>query len=437
MKGIIMIIVCEPQVKGLSHEKVNSGFIYGLSLAYPEETIKFYADKTHIAAIKNIMNTDNVFIEYIEYVPIKFHNQDGIISIFTYYFLFKKMIDEVLEIGTNKIFFLSTSPTILYTIKKLKQKPEYKEMKFTFVLHGSFDNVANEYERANGVELPIKKMKNQYLVQLKYHIQILRQMELFNVSKVLFSQFVSRFVLPWHYISKKNFTDKKLLLWQHSEDYRYIVLSPHIIKSAEQYIDVKSLNMYTVIHPAVFRPPSKQANNKYVKFAIFGFGNPLILYNILVKLSQKNLKNQYEIRIIGMDNRGTSEFPNVTCPSPGKRLDRSEMEEYVKDIDAFLILYDKTRYRLSCTGSIIESLSYTKPILHFDNDCINAFNRPNNPIGICCNDIDEFVDKMEDIIENYETYYPVFQNFRNNILNLRNKCSIENSVTKLKESFTW
>ena len=54
-----MIVVCEPQCKSISHEKVNSGFIYGLRLAYPLETIRLYADASHIKALKEILIHDN------------------------------------------------------------------------------------------------------------------------------------------------------------------------------------------------------------------------------------------------------------------------------------------------------------------------------------------------------------------------------------------
>nr|WP_321496405.1 hypothetical protein [uncultured Methanolobus sp.] len=430
-----MITICEPHVKGISHEKVNSGFIYGLRLAYPEEKIRFYADITHIIAIKDILDIDKINIENIEYVPIKFHDLYSIKGMFTYYFLFNRIFTEVQEAGTNKIFFLSMNPTTLYIIKKLKFKKKYKEMKFTLVLHGRFDNIA--YDDATGIDLPLKSIKNKHRVQLDYTVQMLKQMKLIAASKILISNVLNRFIMPWHLISEKVFTDKKILLWEHSTDYKYIALSPHIIKNAEKYLNVKELNMYAVILPTIFKKPNNYPTNEYPKFAIFGYGNPLMLHNILIQLSQKNIKNTYEIRIIGMDNRGTSQFPNVTCPSPGKRLDRNEMEKYAEDIDMFLILYDKTRYRLSCSGSILESLSYTKPILHFDNDCINFFNKSENPIGIRCNTLEDFVNKMEDIIENYESYRPEFQKFRNNILKLRNECSIESSVITLKESFTW
>ena len=430
-----MIIICDPINKGLSHEKVNSGFIYGLRLTYPQEAIRFYADITHIEAIKNILIHDNVLIDNIEYIPIKFRDHYSIRGMLTYYSLFNKMFSDVLEIGTDKIFFLSFTPTILYVIKKLKQKRKFLKMKFTFVLHGSFENIANGYNKLIKLSLPIKQIKNRS--KIKYKIQIIRQTKFIDLPEVVIKPIINRFIVPWYLISTKLFTDRKMMLWKHSNDFKYIALSPHVITNAEKYIDTKELNMYTVILPTVFAEPTPQPNNEYAKFAIFGYGNPLMLHNILFQLSQKKIRQPYDIRIIGMDNKGTDVFPNITCPSPGKRLDRGDMEKYTTDIDMFLILYDKDQYHLSCSGSILESLSYTKPILHFNNDCINTFNKPENPIGICCNSLEEFVSKMEDIIENYESYIPEFQTFRKNILKLRDECAIESSLTQLKDSFTW
>jgi hypothetical protein len=426
-----MIIICDPQCRDISHEKVNSGFIYGLSLAYPQEAIRFYADITHIEAIKKILIHDNVLINNIEYIPIKFRDLYSIRGMLTYHSLFNKMFSDVLETGTNKIFFLSFSPTILYVIKKLKQQRNFLTMKFNFVLHGSFENIADD--KPTGLSLPIKKINNKHIIQK------IKQTKLIDFPRKAAGaiRLINSFITPWQRISTKLFPEKKMLLWKHSADFKYISLSPHVVVNAERYIDTKELNIHTVVLPTIFAEPIPQPNNEHVKFATFGYGNSLMLHNVVFQLSQKELKRPYEIRIIGMDDRGTDGFPNITCPSPGKVLDRSDMEKYAKDIDMFLILYDKSRYRLSCSGSILESLSYTKPILHFNNDCINTFNKHENPIGICCNSLEEFVCKMEDIIENYETYIREFQTFRKNILKLRNECAIENSLTQLKDSFTW
>ena len=45
-----MIVVCDLLCKSMSHEKVNSSFIYLLSLAFPDDVISFYVDATHIDA---------------------------------------------------------------------------------------------------------------------------------------------------------------------------------------------------------------------------------------------------------------------------------------------------------------------------------------------------------------------------------------------------
>ena len=130
-----------------------------------------------------------------------------------------------------------------------------------------------------------------------------------------------------------------------------------------------------------------------------------------------------------------SESSEWTSPSPGKPLTRDEMEKAAQDIDLFLILYDKSRYRLSCSGSILESLSYTKPILHFDNDCINYFNQKAMPIGIEAKTLDQFALKMKEMIENYDSFKPMLHQFRENIVKLRNEVAIENSLEQIKEAF--
>ena len=50
-----MIVICEPQCKSFSHEKVNSGFLYALRLAFPNDRLVFYAHYSHIVSIKSIL----------------------------------------------------------------------------------------------------------------------------------------------------------------------------------------------------------------------------------------------------------------------------------------------------------------------------------------------------------------------------------------------
>ena len=227
------------------------------------------------------------------------------------------------------------------------------------------------------------------------------------------------------------------MAWKHTPSYRYIALSPHITRNAARYIDIQQYDFYTIILPTNFVVPTEAPINAHVKFAIFGYGDSLVLHNIAYLLTQRQIAKPWEIRVIGMDNRGTEGFVSVTCTSGGKRLERDEMELHAKDIDAFLILHDKTKYRLSCSGSILETLSMCKPIIHFDNDCINEFNKVEKPIGFRCYTLDEYINKLVDIIENYDLYQSTFADFRKNIFKVRGECAINKSMPKIMESFTW
>ena len=430
-----MIVVCDLLCKSMSHEKVNSGFIYGLSLAFPDEAIRFYGDATHIEAIKKILVHDQILIEGLEFKPIKVSGNGSLLEVMVWYFILFKMFTEVIRLGLNKIFFLSFSPEILYVIKKLKNIKQFTPLKFTFVLHAGFESIANDAYLYPSIILP--RGKTPPSTKYSFFGKIIRTKPK-DLPKKVYYKILS--ILPkasWLKCAPVFFAVKRVMEWNHSPDYRYIVLSPHIVKNAGKYIDLQKFNFYTVILPTNFVKPTVSAKNEYVKFATFGYGDSLVLHNVAYLLAQRNITKPYEIRIIGMDNRGIEGFSNITCTSNGQVLERAEMERQAADIDAFLILYDRPRYRLSCSGSMLESLSMIKPIIHFENDCINQFNTIENPIGFCCYNLDEYVGKLVDIIENYDSYKSSFANFRKNILKLRDECAIDKAVPQIRESFSW
>ena len=200
---------------------------------------------------------------------------------------------------------------------------------------------------------------------------------------------------------------KKHLLLYHSSQVRYIVLAPHIIPLLLKYVDSDYLSFHYLPHPAVFNPLqtciSSVANDSVLsskpsgklKCAVFGYGNPPMLLRLNQELTKlwkaqinkdyghqlNDLENHLEIRIIGSNQQGIEGFPWVHSPIKKRTLSRLEMEQLVQDIDFFLILYESHRYQLSCSGSIIEALSYQKPVLFLDNPCIKAFNPTDYLLG--------------------------------------------------------
>jgi hypothetical protein len=432
-----MIVVIEPICREFSHEKVNSGFLYGLRLAFPYDKIRIYADSTHIDALKYILSYDNIKIDNIEYISITLSDSTTLRGAIHFYMLFKKIFYEVINFGVNKVFFFSYTPVLIYLIKRLKQKLAFLDLKFAFVLHGDFESIIGDTKTGN----PLVSVHHYDVNRITLFERIIDvkleaiPRKLYRLS-ILFFQTCSSFFTLRITISRW-FSTKRMLLWKHSPDFRYIALSEHVHANAEKYIDTEKIDIRTVILPTNFAPLKQKPNNKYIKFGIFGYGSSKVLQEIAYRLSKKKITNGYEIRIIGMDNSGISEYPNISCPSGGKPLQRQDMEKYAQDIDIFMILYHKGQYRLTCSGTILEAISNSTPIMHFDNDCINSFNKADNPIGICCNSMDEYVERMVDIISNYESYIPQFQLYRKNIVDLRETLSVMSSVPRIRESFTW
>lgn len=424
----------------MSHEKVNSGILYGLSLAFPEENLRLYADKTHIEAIKKILAHDKISINNIDYREISFGEKVSLWQLIRYFITFYRMFKDIVASGSDKVFFLSFIPIVLFSIKKLKKLKSFAKLKFIFVLHGDFEAIIDKTKLTSPIILPRTSIPQTTTMTQVGFFTKLSKLKLSQIPEKIFlkvSTYFPKLTFPWESAFKEFFTVRKMMELEHSEDYRYLALSPHITKNASKYIDVEMLNFFTVTMPIVYATPFPAPQNSYAKFAVFGFGSSLVLHNLLFELSKRQLTRPYEIRIIGMDNRGTEGFSNITLTSKGSRLEREEMETHARDIDLFLNFYDITQYVLSCSGSILETLSYVKPVIHFDNECFNHFNQADMPIGIRCLNLEEYVLKMEDIIENYSQYQPVFQSFRDNILKKREECKIENSISHLRNSFIW
>lgn len=439
-----MIVVCEPICRTISHEKVNSGFLFALRLAYPDEKIVFYAESSHISAIKEMLVIDGVTIENIEYISFVFADAYSFFGIYKNFHIFSILFNMIIERGVNKIMFLTFSSALLYVIKLLTLRKKYKNLNFLFVLHGEFEHIQGKLpgNYFDLLEIPsinlMANTKRDSLTILNFSKRLLKK--LIFVFRNLLNRLVGVVKsYPLHkLLFNKLFNKKRSMLYRSGNRYRYLALSPHIIANANKYVDTSRLNIYGITMPVIFKNSVPIVKNKKIKFAVFGYSNIKMLYNISLRLSQKENLGEYEIRIVGMDNRNVDlMFANVTCPGRGKLLQRSEMESQISDIDLVLILYDKNQYKLGCSLSIMEMLSYRKPILHFDNDCINFFNDVSLPIGICCNTIEEYVNSMVDMIQNFELYRAKLDGFRNNIDMVRIKYSIRKSSLEIRNAFTW
>jgi len=420
-----VIVVCEPQCTGASHEKVNSGFLALLQHAYPGEAIRLYADPSHSAALEAILAHDGVSLDGIEHRAISVRDAFGVRGALAYYRQFTRMLEDTVEAGCDRVLFLSTSPLLLHVLKRLKARAAFAHLCFAFVLHAEFEDIANERFR----EVATTAIAEPSLLA---KLRSIRIAELPGKVVGLVTRKVStRYTKAW----KSRFRIREQLSWRHGDEISYIALSPHVVTNAASYIDVDALHVRAVEMPINFAAPTPPPANHHLKLATFGYGDPAALRKVIDHLDRMPITHSYEIRIIGMDNRGLENHPNVYCPSPGKPLARADMERHATDIDAFLILYDRSRYQLSCSGAIFEALSYVKPVLHIGNACVEQFDRSEAPIGFGCADLEELARMIAAMIEDYPGHLPALAQRRQNILQMRAKLGMENLAPKLRAAF--
>lgn len=270
---------------------------------------------------------------------------------------------------------------MIYILKKIKKISVNKY----FVLHGELEelNQNKNLIKEEYVDLPkvsnYKKIKSLNLQKVKNKI----------------NSFLIKTDLLDLFFKKKDI--KNLIFNCKKSDFSFITISDHIIINLKK---IKNLDMNfikTINFPQIQEKYLKERVNKNVKFGVFGYGNSKLLYNLNLKLKDLNIKKKYEIKVIGMDNRGIESFKWTNAPSKGKTLKREEMEELLVDIDFILILYPENTYVFSCSASIIEAISNKKPIIHLKNDCISFYNK-NQEIGYEVSNLNQMARLMKKII---------------------------------------
>ena len=420
-----MIVIYEPLCKEFSHEKINSGFLYSFHKAFPDSIIHFYAHKSHIDYIRKIIESDNLLINNLVFHQRSISNKISLFSFIIHFINLIKITKSLLINKEKRIFLTSFNIIVLFIIKFFNY---FNQFNFYLVLHGSFEDINN------GV---LNSKSNQIL---KYNTlpkkSTLKKFKNINLNKIIAlikKYFQFNRVSIFKYFFLKKFNTKTLFDWKHDKkNITYIAISEHVLHNAKKILNTNIINIKYHFYPNVFSNKIYKPENKSIKFAVFGYGDPLVLYNIAKILENAQINDSnFEIRIIGMDNTITEFFYFITNPSNGSTLKRTEMELLVDDIDIFLILYSNQKYMLSCSATILEAISYNKPIIHFKNDCISQFNSDFCKIGYEVNSINEFSDIMVNCINNYPKIKNDLNYFSKNISFLKRKYSIDNNYKNL------
>jgi hypothetical protein len=236
----------------------------------------------------------------------------------------------------------------------------------------------------------------------------------------------------------KNADVRAVMEADHSIDYHYIFLSPHAARNAKVNLPIARCEAFSVTMPVKLREPRPPARNEFAKFAAYGNADALALHNIASAVHARRPRARYEIRLISGNHFSVDGIPNTTCVGKwGQKIDVEEMETQAEDIDIILMLFDENCYRVTCSGVLFEALSLIKPIMHFQNECVDEFNTARTPIGVRCTSFEDYIDRMVDIIENYDDRQKDLARYRNGILMQREALLAQNAEAAMRKSFEW
>lgn len=421
-----MINIYELICKHHSHEICNAGFLKLYSRAYPDQTINFYADRTHIKYLKNQLFENNIDfnLNNIKFKEISFASGDGILSFIKKYFFLK---NEKKKWTNNKTIFLSFDLITLKILGYILKKNE-NHLNILLVAHGilesidqSQSNPRDSFVNPNSIfqRLKLKIMQPKLLFELIYQ-------KLKNISSKFTSIPIKTFFKNFDEIFKTfNFSYVK-----------FVLLSEHIELELKKIKSINNFNRIIVPMPTILKNLTIKLPEDKINFGIIGYGLPEAQLELLSFLEKQNISQTFNLTLIGLqpDIFKNTKKIKIIRPKNSVSLSRTEMENAIKEIHFQIILYPQNSYRLSQSLSIFEALRYQKPILHIKNPCISFYNTKHLPIGIECGDIQELGLRIKYIIEDKEKTKKMHKKFINNINIVREKYGIENSI-KIIQNF--
>ncbi len=407
-----MIIIFEPQCRGFQHEQFNAGFLYGYSLAYPEEKIVFWGEKEHIQCIKTIFSSANLSLDNTEFVELEIPNPDLLMAVFEYSKIIKGLLSYSYKNNCDKIVLLSIHTYNLIPLKYLLQFKYKNTIRVHVAMHGILESVKRKnssflleffekgtryLKKTMGIENRQGKHepKNKYLYEKLFKMS----MHLFNNKNITY------FVFREDSLLKLNKYLPKIYKYFKSIDLPYI------------YKNVRNINFDT-------------GSSNLMTFATFekGYSNELRKI-VRVLIHDNTLSDNFEIRILGGNvSKNLDTFEQIKYIGDSGKLLREEIEESIIDARYVLLFYPENSYELMPSGVFFDAIAYSKPVVFLKNHCLDYYYEKYK-FGYRCNNVDEMIDAMGEIISTEESSE---RSFVSEIIRMQQDITISNNYLKLR-----
>lgn len=350
------MIYCIEYVKyDWGHQDVNSGILFELSTAFPNEKIIMLASDRHIEALQKFNYPNDIEFKPID-LPYKNKNiTDSWIPRENYNEIKKLFLNIGLK-SNDKVIFFYGSCSLIQAVIKLAKK--YKNNNFYICIHEKMEKILGNgkdkiYKRWSETIQYSTLRRNVYFIQ--YHPY---------VNKMIYNKFGDK-------------AEKKFIFLYHPSENNSNIL---INKASHEGIDIcvwgaaaSQGNTIKIINQFLQDPQYDK-----ILFSIYSRG---ILGNDFIKNSRIKYSYRY---------KGFSE---------------EEMHSIIINADYVLIPYDEKSYTMYASGIVADAIRYSKPIIALNSPYITFFNEEKD-IGFIGNNIDDLMNKIsiEKLERNRKTY---------------------------------
>lgn len=347
-----MIVVCELQFSNWAHEEANCGVLNLLAKTFSNEQICFFGEKGHINCLREIgldgrIVCNEIIIKDTSCAWRKEHE-----------LFYREAIKSVLKrsnISKNDFLFFLASPTAL--LAAFLAVVENACFKTFFIQHANMDWLLQEdFGKSFG-----------------YGYSIL---DLINSTK-------------------------------DCQNIKFIAYNPYCKETLRNVLDEKVLDKICFLHhtPSISRgKPGKKVFG--IKIGVYGacyqeeqFIN---LLKVLNRKYQSQVLGKVEIHVIRkiLDKNDLDcsflfpEFCVVKQVIGG--FSSTQRESFLNQMDWTLMPYDSSKYRVSMSGILADSIGFEKPFLGLNSPILEFYNNKASPIGV----IKDSVEKLAAFIAN-------------------------------------
>lgn len=328
-----MIAVCEPQCTGFAHECHNSGFLLALLRAYPREKVFFFAESSHIEAVKHCFTASGNLYSAITFIPIVLPRlRDSFCDYPENYRFFNELLARLVAMGFTRLLLLSIHTNSLIALKWLKSK-KYKGVDFIVLFHGIIEYASRSFF---------------WLLKQRFRYVCL---------------YFFRYALAFN-----------------NDGFTFVALSPYCHTNLLKSPQFHGLPLKSMYLPIILDEKSPIFKDKIVHCATIGAGNPALVCKLDDVLESLGVKD-YAMSILGFFPAEQRHSQRILPQKKGAILSRADISSHMCDVDILLYFYDEDSYTYSQSGAFLEIFQYNKPAIFLKNKNFSFLNTADYPIA--------------------------------------------------------